>query len=510
MLPNTRRSRTLLLLAAVLPVLLGLGIVLSPRLNPELELFRVHAALVGAVAVLAVLMTAATFAVGLRQRNVQVVLLSLASGSLGLVYAVHGLASPEAGAPGISPLSAMPGMPGMPGSGYSAASPLAAQLGALLTAFWLALSALPSDSAALRGLFRLRSVLLLGWLGGLAGLATLLLLVPERADRLLDFPADRLLVVVATLTLAGVAAWRHWQSWRYSRFPLQLGVVYAAMWLGGAQLILAVGPAWTLSWWIYHLLLVGVTAAIVGGLVMQGHRPEVPLGTVLRGLWNNRPDDLLAAGISRSVQQLVLNTETHDPYTAGHSYRVALHALRLARSLGYGPEALRAITQGGILHDIGKLDVPTVILNAPGKLTPQEWSLVQAHPLHGYDRCRVLGFLPEELGIIRSHHERWDGMGYPDRLAGTEIPELARLLSIADVYDALTSKRSYRDPWSHERANAYLREQAGVSFDPVLVAGWLRLPRLELSQRANTDWAWRWTSPFQNAEIQKGKAGVAH
>ena len=143
--------------------------------------------------------------------------------------------------------------------------------------------------------------------------------------------------------------------------------------------------------------------------------------------------------------------------------------------------------------------MPTLILNAPGKLTPQEWTLVQAHPVHGYERCRVMGFLPEELGIIRSHHERWDGQGYPDRLAGTEIPELARLLSIADVYDALTSQRSYRDPWSHERANAYLREQAGVSFDPALVAGWLRLPRLELPEAAHADPAWRWALPFQNA-----------
>ncbi len=500
---SPRRPHLPVVVAVVLPVLVGLGIVLYPVLNPELELFRLHSLLVGTVAVLAVLLTAATFLIGLRQRNVQVVLLSLASGSLGLIYAVHGLASPEAGVPGISTLQQMPPMPGMD-AGYSAALPVAAQLGALLTAFWLALSALPSDSAALRGLLRLRGVLLLVWMAGMTGLTVLLLLTPEAAGRLFDHPAGHLLVVGSTLLLSAVAGWRYWLSWRYSRFPLQLAVVCSAVWLGGAQILLVVGPAWTVSWWIYHLLLVGVTAAIVAGLVLQGHRPELPLGTVLRGLWNNRPDDLLAAGISRSVQTLVASTEAHDAYTAGHSYRVALHALRLARALGYGPEALRAITQGGILHDIGKIDIPAGILNAPGKLSPQEWQLIQAHPLHGYERCRVMGFLPEELGIIRSHHERWDGCGYPDRLAGDSIPELARLLSIADVYDALTSQRSYRDPWSHERANAYLQEQAGLSFDPALVTVWVQLPPLDPATHETEGWAWPWTLPLPQSATTAG------
>ena len=489
MLSPPRRTRLQVVLAALLPVLLGLGIVVYPRLNPELELFQLHALLVGTVAVLALLVTVTIGVIGLRQRNVQVLLLSLASGSLALVYAVHGLASPETGAAGITPLVPMPVMPGMD-SGYSAALPVASQVGVLLTAFWLCLAVTPSDSAALRGLFLLRRVLLPCWAAGLGGLAALLLLVPGSLTPLLQRPPVHALVVGSTLLLAGLAAWRSWQSWRYSRFPLQLGVVYGALWLGGAQLILAVGPTWTLSWWIYHVQLVGVTGALVTGLVMQGYRPELPLGTALRGLWNNRPEDLLAAGISRSVQALVANTEAHDPYTAGHSYRVALHALRLARELGYSPELLRAIIQGGILHDIGKLDVPAHILNSPGQLTPQEWTLVQAHPVHGHERCRKMGFLSEELGMIRSHHERWDGAGYPDRLAGNDIPELARLLSIADVYDALTSQRSYREPWSHERANAYLQEQAGLSFDPALVTAWSRLSKLEPQADEGRTWQW--------------------
>jgi hypothetical protein len=136
MLSPSYRTRLQVVLAALLPVLLGLGIVLHPRLNPELELFQLHALLVGTVAVLALLVTVTIGMIGLRQRNVQVLLLSLASASLALVYAVHGLASPETGAAGISPMIPMHVMPGMD-SGYSAALPVASQLGVLLTAFWL-------------------------------------------------------------------------------------------------------------------------------------------------------------------------------------------------------------------------------------------------------------------------------------------------------------------------------------------------------------------------------------
>jgi HD-GYP domain-containing protein (c-di-GMP phosphodiesterase class II) len=496
--PRLRRSSLLLL--ATVPVLLALTLVVLPHLNPEVELFKLHSLLVGTVACVAVLLSTLTCAVGLRQRNLQVVLLSLASASLAMVYAVHGLASPELGVPGVSPLPGLATAP-MPGmAGHAPALPLAAQLGALLSACWLCLSTCPSDSAALRGLLRLRGVLLAFWMTGLAGLTALLLLAPQLASSMLEAPGMHPALAVGTLLLCGVTARRSWLSWRYSRFPLQLGVVYAAIWLSGAQLILLVGPAWTISWWIYHVLLVGVTAAISVGLTLQNQRSDLPLGIVLRSLWNNHPDDLLAAGISPSVQALVIKTETHDPDTAGHSYRVALHALRLARACGLSPEALRAVTQGGIVHDLGKLDVPGEVLNVPGRLSAHQWTLIQQHPLHGYERCRALGFLPEELSIVRSHHERWDGKGYPDGLAGGQIPELARLLSIADVYDALTSRRSYREPWSHEQANTYIFEQTGQMFDPALTLIWLRLPQLDLSDRQLPTWTWRWRVEGSSAD----------
>ncbi len=463
-----------------MPVSLGVLTLLLPLLNPALHWYTFHAALVGTVAVLAIILALLIGQVGIRQRNLQVVLLSLAFASLALVYGVHGLATPEMG---------MPGMPDLDKAPNDRTLPAASQLGTLLTAFWMYMSSLATDSAALKGLQRARRLLSAVWLVLLATLGALTFLPQVATVIVPDDAATRWIFAAVTLTLSLWAGWRYWQSWLYSRFPVQLALVYAAGWLGGAQLIISLGPAWTVSWWLYHVLLVGVTSAILVGLVLQQDQPHVPLGTVLRGLWNNHPDDLLAAGISVSVQRLVLETERHDPYTAGHSYRVALHALRLARELRLEPEALRAITQGGILHDLGKLDVAREVLNSPTKLTPEEWDTIEQHPVYGYERCRKMGFLPEELSIVRHHHEKWDGSGYPGRLAGDQIPLLARLMTIADVYDALTSRRSYREPWTHHQANAYIAEQSGVIFDPSLVAVWTRLNAMEINTDQLPDWA---------------------
>ncbi|MGY2894302.1 HD-GYP domain-containing protein [Deinococcus sp. UYEF24] len=472
-----RRSRTSLAVAVAVPVSAGVLTLLLPLINPALHLYTLHAALVGTVAVLALILALLMGQVGIRQRNLQVVLLSLAFASLALVYGVHGLATPEMS------------MPGMHLGPNNRVLPAASQLGALLTAFWLYMSSLATDSRALQVLQRARRVLISVWTVALVGLGALTFLPQVAAVLVPAGPVARWVLAIITLALALSAAWRYWQSWRYSRFPLQLAIVYAACWLAGAQVIISLGPAWTVSWWLYHVLLVGVTSAILVGLVMQQRQPRMPLGTVLHGLWNNHPDDLLAAGISVSVQRLVLETERHDPYTAGHSYRVALHALRLARELGLEPEALRAVTQGGILHDLGKLDVAREVLNSPSRLTPEEWDTVEGHPVYGYERCRRLGYLPEELGIVRSHHEKWDGTGYPDRLAGEDIPLLARIMTIADVYDALTSRRSYREPWTHLQANAHIAEQSGALFDPELVRVWLRLRAPELHTDQLPDWA---------------------
>jgi putative two-component system response regulator len=176
--------------------------------------------------------------------------------------------------------------------------------------------------------------------------------------------------------------------------------------------------------------------------------------------------------LDRSHQVLIslaLALEARDPYTRTHSQNVAANARRLARQLDLGEEAERQIEQAGLLHDIGKIGVPDSILMKPGALTDEEFALMQTHPVLGYEICRPLASLAHALSAIRHHHERWDGRGYPDGLAGAAIPLRARIMAIADAYDAMTSDRPYRAGFSPARAQAILLAGAGSQWDPALV-----------------------------------------
>ena len=160
--------------------------------------------------------------------------------------------------------------------------------------------------------------------------------------------------------------------------------------------------------------------------------------------------------------------ESKDRYTQGHCERVAYFACVLADSAGFNSRSLFWFRIGALLHDIGKIIVPTEVLNKPGKLTPEEWELMKRHPEAGLDLVADIDFPGDIRAIIRNHHERWDGKGYPDGLAGEQIPFAARILCVADVYDALTTTRSYRPGLTHERAAGIMRESPG-QFDPELL-----------------------------------------
>jgi HD superfamily phosphohydrolase YqeK len=161
--------------------------------------------------------------------------------------------------------------------------------------------------------------------------------------------------------------------------------------------------------------------------------------------------------------------ETKDFYTRGHSERVSRGSAMLAREIGMRPGRLEAITYAGMLHDVGKLGVPTKLLQKSGRLTEEEFEAIQLHPMRGLEIVREIGFLDEALAGIMHHHERIDGRGYPLGLAGDEIPEFARVIAVADAFDSMTSTRSYRDARRVDEAIAELRKWSGSQFDPDLV-----------------------------------------
>jgi putative two-component system response regulator len=175
---------------------------------------------------------------------------------------------------------------------------------------------------------------------------------------------------------------------------------------------------------------------------------------------------------------LGLSVEARDPYTEGHCDRLSRYASTLGQHLGLDEESVVALRRGGYLHDLGKITVPDEILKKGSNLTPQEWQIMKQHPITGETICRPLKSLRMVLPIIRSHHEHWNGTGYPDGLHGEEIPLLARILQVVDVYDALLTERPYKPALPHEAAAQTMRQEADAGlWDPRLVDGFLVMLR---------------------------------
>lgn len=183
--------------------------------------------------------------------------------------------------------------------------------------------------------------------------------------------------------------------------------------------------------------------------------------------------------ILKIVQQIGTEVEIRDSYLYGHSARVAEYAVAIACDLGFDPDAMKGILVAGYLHDVGKLQVDPEILNKAGRLTEAEMEAVRLHPTLGVEHLARFELPWKIEEIVRGHHERYDGTGYPDGLAGERIPLGARILLVADVYDALTTSRSYRDPWSREQALTYLEMSAGTLSDPEITSVFIEIARRE-------------------------------
>ncbi|MCM3748498.1 HD-GYP domain-containing protein [Paenibacillus pasadenensis] len=431
-------------------------------LDPYLQSPVVHFYLVSIVSFLALLLAAALGYAGMRLRNLGVSFLSLAYISMTGLLMLHGLATP-----GFV-------------MDHNSVQGVSSQLGILAATVWLWLASLPSA----RGLaVRLKDAH--RWLSPVytAGLV-LFLAISMRGPHTMHnwamgLQGVRTVLTVAVLLLLLHAAMNFARDYRSAGMPLQLAIVYGCGFLAAGQVVMVNGETWRLSWWIYHLLLLTSLVVVASGLLRQLAGSGASLTASLRAIFRSSPQEWLQRCISPSVQDLIQATEQKDEYTAGHNYRVALYALKLGERMGLSPSELLAVGQGAIVHDVGKLYISEVILRKPAALTTEERLVVEQHPVRGYELCRNLGFMREELSVIRSHHERWEGGGYPDSLQGEEIPLLARITAVADVYDALTSQRSYRQAMTHQGALELISSQAGRHFDPSCVNAWLQLAREE-------------------------------
>ena len=250
------------------------------------------------------------------------------------------------------------------------------------------------------------------------------------------------------------------------------------------------------------LVLAGLAAAALAigvGLALWKTRPEsadIAFGELLIWGWlqRKRADDRLDAGVRKLgldrsghptervrispeaqldvLQDLNDALEAKDPYTHGHSQRVERHSYRTAAAMGLPVGAIEELRLAAALHDVGKIRVPDRILRKPDKLTSTERTTVEEHVVVGAWMVSSVGSA-EVVSAVRHHHERWDGRGYPDGLAGTDIPLYARIIAVADAYDAITSTRPYRVSAGREHAVSVLRQGAGTQFDPMIVTSFV-------------------------------------
>ena len=273
------------------------------------------------------------------------------------------------------------------------------------------------------------------------------------------------LLLIPAAGLYGWVARRTWHTHQLTGRRGDLAITIGLVWLGSSIPVYLLSPVWSWTFWASHALEAGGFLAVAGSVArdLTLRTPTLALPRRTRG------HDLLAseaALLGGYVTALTATMHRRDPSTLAHSRRVAFLAVSVGERLGLPAAALRRLAVAGLLHDIGKLRVPAEILQKPGRLTDEEYAIVRTHPRAGADLLQQLGGFEAEIPIVLAHHERIDGQGYPDGLAAAAIPLEARILTVCDVYDALTSRRAYREPWSSERALELIVRETGSAFDP--------------------------------------------
>jgi putative nucleotidyltransferase with HDIG domain len=292
-----------------------------------------------------------------------------------------------------------------------------------------------------------------------------------------------LLALGVGLAFYGVVGWRAFGTYRLTRRAADLLVVVGTSWLVASLAAALLLDYTQLGWWIGHGLEVVGIAAI-----------GMPVALDLRRATESRPllGDLSPCALVQAeeaflggqVSALTRLLAERDVSTEEHTRRVALRAVQVGVELGLPPERLRVLAAGGLLHDMGKLSVPDGILDKPGSLTEDEYEIVKRHSEWGDELLAKLGFPVDVRRLVRDHHERLDGSGYPFGAYGEQLDLETRILGACDVYDALISPRAYRGAWTHERAVSLLRQEAGRQFDERCVSALERVLAREAPELA--------------------------
>lgn len=444
-------------LLLVLPLLVFFFIRLNENLDVELRVPVQHFYIVSAAALAALFLGVLTAVASSGLRDAQVFFLSLAFISIAAVFSVHGLTTPRVLVPGPNPVI-----------GFSA------RLSVFLGAVFFMLSTIPWRGKLRAYLQRWQGKLTLGWAALLLGYGLAGLLAPHLIAPFSFFTSIPWSFGLGSLTIVlyVAAAWYYWQTFVLARLPLQLALTTATVLLAESQVAMF-APTWHLSWWSYHgFMLAGFLIAVLT-LLSEYFRGRGVI-SIMRDLFVLEGIVELELEHQETIAALAAATEAKDPYTHGHTVRVAQHAVQIGKVMNLPSDRLRVLARAGLLHDVGKLGIRDAVLLKPDKLTDEEFRHIQEHPKMGHDILRRAGSLEVEISVITAHHERMDGTGYPLGLKAVDIPLEARILAVADVFDALTSKRPYRNPMSEEEALEVIQNESGTHFDPACADAFVR------------------------------------
>ncbi len=270
-----------------------------------------------------------------------------------------------------------------------------------------------------------------------------------------SFPRAIIVVLVANLVFEAVNA------------SLVLGIVSLAERVAPYRVWVGMMRELAVPYFVYSIF--GLLLAVVWCSGVGPFSALLVLAPLLVARWVFAQFAAKREAYEATIRSLIQAVETKDAYTRGHSERVARASVLVGRGIGMREDRVASLRYAGMLHDVGKLGVPTTVLQKAGRLSDEEFGAIQLHPVRGREITRDLEFLGEAIEGIYHHHERIDGRGYPLGLKGSEIPEFARVIAVADAFDSMTTTRSYRGARPVEDAVAELRRCKGSQFDPVMV-----------------------------------------
>lgn len=454
-----RRSAALIATVAV-PIALLMLLRKAPGLDVSNQSVHFHLFVVSSIAVLAAITGFVAGAAAVRVRQPGVVLLAAGCMLCGTLMAVHGLVTP-----------------GVHGTRYNLWVSRAPLLAVLAFALCQCAATFATTTPVGRWIGRHARLVLGSLLVACIAFGYAIVTNPSRAHGVHPVAhetglGDAILVVAVCALLPSAA--RHWRRYRLGGDGLQAALAVAATLSIAAVFSMRFGKLWHLSWWDYHLYLLIAFGAVVATIFVR-YRKARRVAKLLETTFAVDPMEHIAGNYPEALERLVAAVEQKDIYTHGHSRRTAHVATALGVKLRLAPEQLRVLAQGAYLHDVGKIAIPDEILNKPGRLTAEERGVIEEHSEIGAQMVQEDDALLPCVEIVRHHHERYDGAGYPVGVRGDEIPLLARVTAVADVWDALTSDRAYRPGWDPSDALAHIVAASGTHFDPTVVAALVEL-----------------------------------